>query len=308
MISYFIRRFLHSLIVLVIVTMCAFMLIRLAPGSPARMMLPDTATEEQVLRLEQHLNLDKPLYFQFWTYVKGLLHGDLGHSTAYRQPVARIIAQRLPFTIQLAVGTVLLGTIMAIPLGIVAGANRGKLIDFFAMVFALLGQSMANVWMAILLIFIFSVRLGWLPALGTGGLRYMVLPVFTLGYSLAAVITRVARSGMIDTLSEDYIVATYAKGIGHFEVITKYALRNALIPVITIIGVNLGVHLSGSVVVETVFAWSGIGQLMNQSVNSRDYAMVQSLLLISAFLFTLINFIVDIINSFIDPRLSLMEK
>ena len=135
----------------------------------------------------------------------------------------------------------------------------------------------------------------------------MILPVFTMGYSLAAVITRVGRSGMVDTLGEDYIVATYAKGIGHFEVITKYALRNALIPVITIIGINLGIYLSGSVVVETIFGWAGIGQLMNQSVGVRDYAMVQSLLLISAFLFTFINLVVDIINSFIDPRLSLHE-
>jgi peptide/nickel transport system permease protein len=205
----------------------------------------------------------------------------------------------------LAFGTVLLGCLLSIPLGIIAGANRGKVIDLFAMFFALLGQSMAPVWLGVLNIYIFAVQLGWLPAMGTGGLRYLILPVLTMGYPMAAGITRVARSGMVDTLSEDYITATYAKGISRFEVNTKYALRNAMIPVSTLIGINLGIYLAGSVVVETVFSWSGIGQLLNQSVNSRDYAMVQALLLMSALIFTVINFVVDIINAFIDPRLSL---
>jgi ABC-type dipeptide/oligopeptide/nickel transport system permease component len=160
-------------------------------------------------------------------------------------------------------------------------------------------------WLGVLCIFIFAVKLGWFPALGTGGIEYMVLPVFTMGYPMAASLTRVARSGMVDTLSEDYITATYAKGISRFQAYTQYALRNAMIPVSTMIRLNLGINLSGAVVVEAVFSWSGIGQLMNQSVNSRDYAMVQAMLLISAVLFTFINFAVDIINSLIDPRLTL---
>ena len=305
MLKYIAKRIGQSLIVLLAVVFIAFMLIRLAPGSPARMMLPDTATDEQVAALEEKMGLNKPLLEQFVMYVGGLLRGDLGDSTAYKQPAARIIFARLPYTIQLSVGTIIFGVCLAIPLGIIAGANRGKFIDFFSMLFALLGQSMASVWLAVLLIFVFAVWHGWLPAMGTGGFKYIILPVVTMGYSFAATVIRVARSGMVDALSEDYITATYAKGISHFEVVTKYALRNALIPVVTIVGINLGIYLAGSVVVETAFSWAGIGQLLNQSVNARDYAVVQALLLLSAIIFTVINLVVDIINSFIDPRLSL---
>jgi peptide/nickel transport system permease protein len=223
----------------------------------------------------------------------------------YNQPVLDIISGRLPLTIQLAVGTVLVACLMSLPLGIIAGVTKGRFIGFFAMFFALLGQSMSAMWLGILLIYIFAVRLGWLPALGTGGIEYLILPVLTMGYPMAASLTRVARSGMLDTMSEDYITATYAKGISDFQVYTKYALRNAMIPVVTIIGLDLAIQLSGSVVVESVFSWSGVGQLINQSVNTRDYSMVQAMLLISSFLFTFINFVVDVVNSFIDPRLSL---
>ena len=164
---------------------------------------------------------------------------------------------------------------------------------------------MSGMWLGVLLIFIFAVNLQWLPAMGTGGFQYLILPMLTLGYPMAAALTRIARSGMVDTLSEDYITATCAKGISDFEIYTKYALRNALIPVVTMIGLTLGTHLSGAVVTETVFGWAGMGHLLNQSVATRDYPVVQSLLLISAFAIAFVNLIVDIINSIIDPRLSL---
>jgi ABC-type dipeptide/oligopeptide/nickel transport system permease component len=254
---------------------------------------------------EIEMGLDKPLYVQFFTYIANLLKGDLGMSAVYNLPVAQVIFQRFPYTMILAMCVTIFGTLLAIPLGITAGVNRGKPIDFFSMLFALLGQSMAPVWLGVLLIFIFAVRLNVLPALGTGGLKYLILPVITLGYPMAASLTRIARSGMVDTLSEDYITSTYAKGISKFAVYTKYAFRNALIPVATMLGLNLGHYLGGSVVTETVFSYSGIGQLLNQSVSARDYVMVQALMLISALVFTVINFIVDIVNSFIDPRLTL---
>ena len=304
MLRYIINRLGQTIIVLFVVTIIAFLLIRLAPGNPALLLLPDTATPEQVALMEQQLGMDKPLVMQYFSYLNGLLHGDLGYSIAYRQPAAQIIFARLPNTIVLAFGTVIFACILAIPLGIIAGANRGKPIDVFAMFFALLGQSMAAQWLAVLLIYVFAVWLGWLPALGTGGLKYLILPVITMGYPMAATSTRIGRSGMVDTLAEDYITATYAKGIGKYKVYTKYAFRNAVIPIVTMMGLSLGVHLGGSVVVETVFSYSGIGQLLNQSVNGRDYAVVQSLLLISAFYFAFFNIVVDIINSFIDPRLS----
>ncbi len=305
MIFYIIRRLLHVILVMFIVSLFVFVLVRLAPGSPARLILSEYASDEQVEAMEEEMGLNKPIIVQFWNYLTDIIHGDLGDSLVYKQPVMKIIIQRVPNTAKLALGTVLLAILMALPLGISAGANRGRFSELVCMVFALVGQSMATMWLGVLLIYIFAVKLGWLPALGTGGIEFLILPVLTMGYPMAAGLTRVARSGMVDTLSEDYITATYAKGIGKFEVYTKYALRNALIPVITLLGITLGMNLGGAVVVENLFGWAGIGQLMNQSIASRDYTMVQALLLIISFLFAFINFIVDIINSLINPRLTL---
>ena len=222
------KRVLQTLIVLFFVSIFAFLLIRMASGSPARMMLPDDATEEQVAAMEEKLGLDKPLYQQYFIYISGVLQGDLGTSTIYKQPVADIIANRLPVTAQLTFWTI-----------------------------------------------------------------------------LAAEITRIGRSGMIDVLKEDYITATYAKGMSRREVLWKYAFKNALIPIITLVGVQIGVFLAGTVVVETIFSWSGLGQLVNQAVSTRDYQLVQSSLLIIAAMFAIINLLVDIINSIVDPRITL---
>jgi peptide/nickel transport system permease protein len=305
MVTFIVKRLGQMLIVLFFVTLIAFSLIRMAPGSPARMVLPDSATPEQVAAMEVKMGLDQPLYIQFAKYIAGIAKGDLGMSAIYKIPVSRIIGQRLPKTLKLTLWTVILGCSLAIPLGIIAGSNRGRATDFFAMFFALLGQSMSPVWLAVLNVFVFSVWLGVLPALGTGGPIFYILPVLTLGYPMAAEITRIGRSGMIDTLGEDYITATYAKGVSRNLVNWKYAFKNALIPVVTLVGMQIGTYLGGTVVVETVFSWSGIGQLLFQAIGNRDYALVQSLLLISAIFFTVINLIVDIINSFIDPRIVL---
>jgi len=305
MIVYLIKRFFQSLIVLLIVVFCAFALLRIAPGSPARMLLPDDATEEQVLNMEIQLGLHRPLPVQFFDYLTGILKGDLGMSIIYNRPVSSLIAQRIPNTAILALCTVVVGCLLAIPLGIVAGTHRGSFIDFFCLLFALLGQSMSGMWLGILLIYGFAVNLGWLPAMGTGGIKYIILPVITMAYPMAAGLTRVARSGMADTMSEDYITATYAKGISNFQVYTKYAFRNALIPVATMLGLTIAFQLSGAVVTENVFGWAGLGSLMSSSVSLRDYPVVQSMLLISAFVFVIINLLVDIVNSIIDPRLTL---
>jgi peptide/nickel transport system permease protein len=305
MLRFIFKRLGQMIIVLFFVILIAFSLIRMAPGSPARMLLPDSATEEQVREMEIKLGLDKPLYVQFFRYVADVAQGNLGVSIIYKIPVARIIGQRFPYTLRLTLFTVILGCSLAIPLGIIAGSNRGRPTDFFAMFFALLGQSMSPVWLAVFNVFVFSVWLGIFPALGTGGPIYYILPVLTLGYPMAAEITRIGRSGMIDTLGEDYITATYAKGVSRNKVNWKYAFKNALIPIVTLVGIQIGTYLSGTVVVETVFSWSGIGQLLYQAIGNRDYALVQSLLLISAVFFTVINLIVDIINSFIDPRIVL---
>lgn len=305
MLRYIGTRLLQSILVLFCVSVFAFMLIRIAPGNPAQMMLPDIATEEQVREMEVQLGLDQPLPVQYIRYISGVLRGDLGMSTTYRVPVADVIPSRLLATGKLTLATVLCGLLISIPLGIIAGAKRGTAIDFYAMFFALLGQSMSPVWLAVLNVFVFSVWLGWLPAMGTGSPVHIILPMVTLAYPMAAEITRIARSGMIDTLSEDYITSTYAKGIKRSVVYRKYAFKNALIPVVTLVGIQIAGFLAGTVIVETVYAWPGIGHLITQAVSNRDYALVQSLLLISAAIFTVINLIVDIVNSFIDPRIVL---
>lgn len=305
MLKYIGKRLLQTLLVLFIVSIFAFALIHLAGGNPALLLLPDGASDEAIKAMEHQLGLDQPLYVQYFQYMAGVFRGDLGMSTAYKIPVADIIAERLPYSVVLTMGTVLVGCSLCIPLGIIAGSNRGKAVDFFAMFFALLGNSMSAVWLAVLNVFVFSVWLGVLPSMGAESFRNIILPALTLGYPMAAEITRVGRSGMIDTLSEDYITATYAKGISRRVVNWKYAFKNALIPIITLVGMSIGSYLAGAVVVETVFAWPGIGQLTNQAVCNRDYQLVQSLLLVSATLFTLINLVVDIINSLVDPRVSL---
>lgn len=304
MLRFLIKRLAQTLLVLFFVSIFSFALIRMTPGNPAVMMLPDGASDEAIHEMEVKLGLDRPLYEQYWQYMNGVLHGDLGTSTAYRTDVNSIIAQRLPNTLKLTVVTVIVGCAIAIPLGIIAGSRKGTATDFFTMLFALLGQSMSPVWLSVLNVFVFGVWLGWLPTMGTGSIANYVLPVLTLAYPMAAQTARIGRSGMIDTLQEDYITATYAKGISRRTINWKYAFKNAMVPIITIVGMQMGSFLAGAVIVETVFSWPGIGQLLNLAVGNRDYALVQSLLLISATFFAIINLIVDIINSFVDPRIT----
>ncbi len=302
---YILKRIGQTLIVLFFVSIFAFLLIRLAEGNPARLMLPEDASDEQVREMEIKLGLDKPVIVQYFMYISGIFKGDLGTSTMYKQPVAKIIFSRLPMTGRLTFWTMIVCLSVSIPLGVFAGSHKGKTVDFVAMFFAIFGQSMSPVWLGILLIYIFSSQLGWLPAMGYGGIRYVILPAITLGYPVAAEITRIGRSGMADVLAEDYITATYAKGMSRQKVIWKYAFKNALIPIVTLVGVQIGVFLAGTVIVETIFSWSGIGQLVNQAVSTRDYQLVQSSLLIIAAMFAIINLLVDIINSIIDPRITL---
>ena len=303
---YILKRLGQTLVVLLLVSVLAFSLVHLAPGSPARMMLPDTATEEQVHAKEVELGLDKPMIIQYLNYIKGVVTGDLGTSSIYNSSVAKIIFSRLPNTLLLTFATILVSLVIAIPIGIIAGIRQGSMVDFLAMFFALIGQSMSTVWLGILLILIFTVKLNLLPSLGMQGFTSLILPALTLGYPLASSVTRLGRSGMIDVLREDYITATLAKGIPPRMVYTKYAFKNALIPIVTTVGVQFGVFLGGAVVVETIFAWTGIGQLANMAVGNRDYQLVQSLLLVIAAGVALINLLVDIINAKIDPRITLM--
>jgi len=305
LIHYILTRLGQTILVLFFVSLFSFFLLRLAPGNPAILVLPDGASDKDIAAMEVKLGLDQPLYVQYVRYITDVFKGDLGTSTKYNTTVASLILERFPNTFKLTIITVIFGLFLCIPLGIIAGSHKGTAIDFFSMLFALFGQSMATVWIAVLSIYIFSVKLGWLPSIGMGGVLYYILPVVTLGYPMAAETTRIGRSGMIDTLNEDFITATHAKGIRPNVVYWKYAFKNAVCPVITLVGLRMGAFLAGAIVVESIFSWPGIGQLLNAAVGNRDYPLVQSLLLVSATMFAIINLVIDIVNSLIDPRIVL---
>lgn len=282
--------------------MISFGIIHLAPGDPARLLLPQDATNEQINLLREEMGLNKPLYIQYFIYIKGAMKGDLGASLYYKMPNLDLIVERAPATIILSAAAMLGACLVAIPLGVIAGVNQGKIGDFFAMFFAILGQSLSTVWFAILLIFIFSVKLRILPSFGYGSLRALILPATSLALIHAALITRLTRAGMIEVLSEDYILAIRAKGIQNYKVLSRYALKNALIPIVTVVGLRFGVLLGGAMVIETIFNWPGIGKLVVVAIYGRDFPLVQAVILAVATVSVLITLVVDLIYLFIDPR------
>lgn len=306
--KFILKRLAYLLIVVLIVSLLAFILVRLAPGNPAEMMLPDTATEEQVAAMSTQLGLDKPLPVQYFIYLGNMLRGDFGTSTLYQMPCLEVIGNRLPATLSVAFLCAISILIVSVPLGIIAGVNKGSVVDFFAILFVLLGQSMSVVWLCVLLLLIFSIKLGWLPSMGYYGLsqpQYLIMPVIAMGYKMCATMTRMGRSGMIDVLDEDYITCAYAKGMSKFQVYTKYAFKNSIIPVMTLYGLNIAGMLAGAVVIENMFTIPGIGSMLVKAVNNRDYPLIQSTLVVTAAMFALVNLVVDIINSSIDHRMQL---
>lgn len=303
MLKYIVKRLAHTVLVLLGVTIMVFVLLRLTPGSPARLMLGEEATEEQVLEMEAELGLDKPLVVQYFIFIKGVVRGDLGSSIYFKMPCWTLIKQRLPATGLLALASVGFALLVSIPLGLVAGVKQGSFIDLSAMVVALLGQSISNVWLGLLMVLVFAVQLGWLPVMGYGKFSNVIMPAVAMGAATAALLTRMLRSSMVDVLQEDYITATYARGLSKHEVIGKYALRNAILPFITVLGVEMGRFLGGAVVSEQIFAWPGLGVLTVTAINMRDYQLVQAILLVTSALFVLIQLAVDIIYKLVDPRL-----
>lgn len=302
---YILKRIGQTFIVLFAVSILSFVLIRLAPGNPAMMVLGDSATVEDIAAMEAKLGLDQPLVKQYITYIVGVLHGDLGTSIIYNKAVSSLVISRFFVSLKISMAALAFSLIISIPIAILAGTHQGKFIDFFAMAFAVLGQSMPTVWLGILNILVFAVFLGIFPAFGYEGPMSLVLPAMTLGYPFAAVVTRMGRSGMIDVLREDYITATIAKGIPRHTVYMKYAFKNAMIPIVTLVGMQIGHFLGGALVCETMFGMPGIGQLLNLSVGNRDYFVVQALLLLIATAFAVLNLLVDIVNALIDPRIRL---
>lgn len=302
LLSYILRRCLYAIFVLFGVATVVFFITRMT-GDPVAIMLPPDATVEQMEELRIELGMDKPLLTQYGIFIWDLLHFDLGESLRYDDSTLKLILERLPATLQLASTSLIIALLVSIPAGILSALKQGSLFDRLIMSFVLIGQSFPVFWVGILLILFFSVSLGLLPTGGIGGWEHLILPAFALGLHMMALITRLLRSSLIEVLSSDYIRTARAKGLLSFKVIAKHALRNSLLPVVTIVGLQVGALLGGSVVTEMVFAWPGVGQMIIQAINFRDFPLVQTAIILLAGIFVLINLIVDLLYVVIDPRI-----
>jgi len=303
MLRYLIRRLLLTIPVLLGVATLVFALIHLVPGDPAQSMLGEGASSEEVAQLRHSLGLDRPLLTQYRTFMVGLVKGDLGSSFRYGTPVTREIRDRLFRTMQLAVAAMGVAILIAIPLGIAAAVFRGTAIDHAAMTLALAGISMPNFWLGPLLAILFAVYLGWLPVSGTGGPANLVLPAVTLGAALAAILARMTRASLLEELRELYVLAARARGLSRLRAVVRHAFRNSLIPVVTIIGLQFGAVLTGTIITETIFAWPGVGRLLIQAINFRDYPLVQGCILFISLTYVMMNLITDLTYGILDPRI-----
>ena len=300
---YLIRRLLLTIPVLLGVATLVFALIHFIPGDPAQAMLGEGATPEEVHQLRERLGLNRPLVVQYGSFLRGLVRGDLGVSLRNDQPVTRQILERMPATAELAFASMTVAVLIAVPLGIVAAVWRGTAIDFSAMTLSLVGISVPNFWLGPLLAIIFAVELGWLPVGGRGTFAHLVLPAVTLGAALAAILARMTRASLLEELREPYVLAARAKGVSRTRAILYHAFRNSLIPIVTILGLQFGVVLTGAVITETIFAWPGIGRLLIQSISFRDYPLVQGCVLLIAVTYVGVNLLTDLTYSFLDPRI-----
>jgi ABC-type dipeptide/oligopeptide/nickel transport system permease component len=292
----------YAIFVLLGVATIVFFIARMT-GDPAAIMLPPDASAKQVNEFRAALGLDKPLSTQYVIYISNLLRFDLGRSLRYNSPALDLILERMLATIQLASAALILSLVVAIPSGILAALRRGTWAEQGVMLFVLFGQSMPIFWMGILFIIIFAVNFRWLPTGGYGDWKNLVLPAIALGSRLSALVTRLLRSSLVEALNSDYIRTARAKGLLPITVVAKHALRNSLLPVVTVVGLEIGSLLGGSVICETVFAWPGVGQLLIKAITYRDFPLVQASIVLLAFAFVVINLVVDILYVFIDPRI-----
>lgn len=305
--GYLARRLLSTLATVAGVICLVFLMIHLIPGDPVEHMLGDSARPADRAALRHALGLDAPLRQQFFEYVAGLGSLDLGRSLVTDRPVADMLAERLPATLELAAAALGLAIALAAPLGVAAARHPGTWRDTSAMGFSLLGVSIPNFWLGPMLILVFSLWLGWTPVSGRDGIGSLALPALTLGTSLAAVLSRMVRSSLLEVLGEDYIRTARAKGLAEPRVVWRHGLRNALLPVVTLLGLQLGALLGGAVITETVFSWPGIGSLLVDAIQSRDYPLVQGCVLVISLAYALVNLATDILYAFIDPRVQLGE-
>jgi peptide/nickel transport system permease protein len=305
MARHLLQRFLLTLPALWLVLTLVFLMIHIVPGDPAEQMLGEGAAPGELVQLRHALGLDQPLRTQYGHYLAQLAHGDLGQSIKFQAPVRRIIFERYPATLQLAFLALLVCAAIAIPAGVLAANKRGRFADRAVGVFTLFGLAVPNFALGPVLILLFSIELGWLPVSGRGGPLYYILPAATLGAALAAILTRMVRGAMLEELSSDYVRTAHAKGLSTRAVLFRHAFRNALIPIITILGLQFGTLLAGTIVTETIFSWPGIGRLTVQAISSRDYPLLQGCILVIAVSYVVVNLLTDLLYSLIDPRVRL---
>lgn len=302
---YLIKRLCSAVFVLLGVTTLVFLLIHLVPGDPIEVMLGESARPADREALRHALGLDLPLLQQWWQYLGGIMHFDLGESLHSKQAVADLLFERIPATVLLGFASLCIAIVIALPLGIFAAVYKNSVWDRFAMVVAMLGVSIPNFVMGPLLILIFALWLGWFPVSGKEGFASLVLPALTLGTALAAILSRMIRASMLEVLQEDYIRAARARGLNEFRVLGLHALRNAALPVVTILGMQLGALLAGAVITETIFSWPGIGQLLIESIQKRDYPVVQACVLLISVTYVLVNLLTDLTYTALDPKVKL---
>ena len=296
-------RFLQALVALLAITLIVFGLTHLT-GSPVDALLPDDASPQQIETLIRHWGLDRPLHEQYLAFLGNAVQGDFGASLKWRGYTAmEVVLQRLPATLKLGGLSVLLSVVVAIPLGVIAATHRGTAVDKTANVVALLGQSLPQFWLGIMLIWIFAVGLGWFPTSGQGGLQHMILPAVAMASFQVAALTRLTRSAMLDALRSEYVKLARLKGVSEFSIVWKHALRNAAIAPLTYFGLLTGSLLTGSVVIESVFSWPGTGLLSIEAIRGRDYPVVQAVVILFAVVFLLINYVVDALYALVDPRI-----
>jgi len=303
MARYLRRRLVHSVLTLLGVSVLVFVILRVMPGDPAKMLLPEGAPESAVEELDRQLGLHRPLPVQYLIFVRDVFQGDFGQSFQYKAPALQVVLERVPATVDLTIVAMVLIVAAGGPIGIMAAVRPGTRYEYGGMVFAVLGQSLPNFWLGIMLILLFGVALRWLPTSGFEGWRFLILPSVTLAAYPTALVARLTSSSMLDVLSTDYIRTARSKGLANLIVILRHALKNAVIPVLTVVGLQIGALLSGAVVTESVFAWPGVGKLIVDAIFSRDFPVVQTVLTLSAATFVGINFLVDVLYTLIDPRI-----
>lgn len=301
--KYILRRLLMMIPVMLGVTFLVYFIVSLTPGDVAANILGIGATEEAIIELTEEMGLDDPIIVQYGRYMGDLLTGDMGTSYATGKAVSSEIGQRFPNTFKLTISAIFLSVLISIPIGVVSATRQYSIFDNVGMVIALVGISMPSFWTGLILIIAFSLKLGWFPSGGMDGFKSLILPAFTLAIASTASITRTTRSSMLEVIRQDYINTAKAKGVSRSVVIRKHALKNALIPAITVIGLEFGVLLGGAVLTETVFSWPGIGRLMVESIQRKDTPMVLGCIIVFALAFSLVNLLIDILYAYIDPRI-----